>query len=127
MQCPKCEAELEAVTYAHVEVDRCTVCRGIWFDRLEKEDLTKFRGSDSIDIGDIQIGKEQDQLRDINCPRCDVKMLSMIDKDQFHISYESCPNCYGTFFDAGEFKDYSEHTIIERFKQMVDTVRSNLQ
>jgi Zn-finger nucleic acid-binding protein len=51
----------------------------------------------------------------------------MVDKDQFHIQYETCPACFGTFYDAGEFRDLKEHTVAERFQQMVATVRSNLR
>ena len=46
--------------------------------------------------------------------------------DQFHIKYESCPSCFGAFFDAGEFRDLKEHTVIERFSQMLRTLRTNL-
>lgn len=126
MQCPKCQGEFETVTYESIEVDRCTHCKGIWFDFLEQEDLKKIEGSENIDIGDEQTGGKYNQMRKINCPRCDVTMLAMVDKDQFHIKYESCPGCFGTFFDAGEFKDFKERTVVERFRQMVDTLRSNL-
>ncbi len=44
-------------------------------------------------------------------------MLRIADKTQFHIEYEFCPSCSGTFFDAGEFKDLSELTFIERRKK----------
>ena len=126
MQCPKCNSSFEKVIYESIEIDRCTNCRGIWFDLMVKEDLRQIRGSDSIDIGDKQTGEKFNQLREINCPKCKVKMLAMIDKDQFHIQFESCPNCFGTFFDAGEFKDFKEVTVVERFKQMVGTLRTNL-
>jgi Zn-finger nucleic acid-binding protein len=49
-----------------------------------------------------------------------------VDKDQFHIKYESCPTCFGTFFDAGEFSDLKDHTVVERFRQMLATVRTHL-
>jgi len=126
MQCPKCNSSLETVSYENIEVDRCTSCHGIWFDHLEKEDLTRMEGSESIDIGDEIIGAKYNQMRKISCPRCDVEMLLMVDKDQFHIKYESCPSCFGTFLDAGEFKDYNERTLVERFRQMVETLRTNL-
>ena len=32
MDCPKCQARLEPVQYAGVEVDRCVRCGGLWFD-----------------------------------------------------------------------------------------------
>lgn len=126
MQCPKCESAFETITYEHIEIDRCTNCKGIWFDMLEKEDFKQIEGSENVDIGDERTGERHNQLRDVNCPKCNVKMLKMVDKDQFHIKYESCPVCFGTFFDAGEYKDYKEHTVVERFKQMVDTLRSKI-
>jgi Zn-finger nucleic acid-binding protein len=53
-------------------------------------------------------------------------MVKLIDKDQYHIKYESCPVCYGTFFDAGEFTDLKEKTVVERFKHFIDIVKGNL-
>ena len=53
-------------------------------------------------------------------------MLPMVDKDQVHIKYESCPICYGAFFDAGEFCDLKEHRVLERFTEMLGTLRINL-
>ena len=57
MECPKCKSDMEKVKHGGIEVDRCTNCKGIWFDLLEEEDLKKIEGSESIDIGDEQVGK----------------------------------------------------------------------
>lgn len=126
MNCPKCSSDFEEVTYEGIKVDRCTNCYGLWFDMLEKDDLEKIKGSESIDIGEPEVGEWQDHVRKIKCPKCNDAMINMIDKEQFHIHYELCPSCHGTFFDAGEFRDLKERTILERFKQMLDTIRSNL-
>lgn len=126
MKCPKCNSDFEQVQYESITIDRCTNCYGLWFDMLEKDDLEKMEGSESIDIGDTQVGQWQDHVRKIKCPICNDQMISMIDKNQYHIHYELCPSCYGTFFDAGEFRDLKEHSILERFKQMLDTLRSKL-
>ncbi len=126
MECPKCHAEFETVTFSEIEVDRCTNCHGLWFDMLEKDDLIKLEGSESIDIGSEKVGEQYDEMRDINCPKCQLAMIPMVDKDQFHILYESCPYCFGVFFDAGEFRDLKENTVLERFRQMLQTVRTNL-
>ncbi len=120
MRCPKCESQFETFAYENIEVDRCTNCGGIWFDALEKEDLKQIQGAESIDIGDKRVGKKYNEMQNINCPKCEVKMLRMADKTQFHIEYEFCPACLSTFFDAGEFKDLNELTVVERFKKMVD-------
>lgn len=126
MNCPKCSSKFEKVSFGEIEVERCLGCQGLWFDMLEKDDLARIDGSEAIDIGDDQVGDEYDSLQDIKCPQCTVKMLPMVDKDQVHIKYESCPICYGTFFDAGEFRDLKEHTVLERFKEMLGTLRTNL-
>jgi Zn-finger nucleic acid-binding protein len=127
MNCPKCNGDFESVNYKGVVVDRCYDCRGLWFDAPEKDLLKGLRGAESIDIGEENVGRDHNKNVRIDCPRCKVAMIAMVDKDQFHIQYEHCPSCFGTFFDAGEFRDLKEHTIVERFRQMVDTVRSNLK
>lgn len=126
MNCPKCQAEFESVSYSGIEVERCSNCKGLWFELLEKEDLTRIKGSESIDIGDEQVGRRYRDMQKINCPQCNRPMLPMVDKDQFHIKYESCMDCFGTFFDAGEFRDLKEHSVLQRFTQMLRTVRRNL-
>ena len=37
---------------------------------------------------------------------------------QAHIWYESCPVCHGTYFDAGEFRDYKSETFFDRVKAL---------
>ena len=126
MHCPKCDSEMERVVVEDIEVDRCKLCKGLWFDMLEKEDLVSIEGSESIDIGNTALGERYDSLQRVDCPKCHVEMLPMVDKDQTHIHYESCPTCFGTFFDAGEFRDLKTFTVVERFSEMVRTLRSNL-
>lgn len=126
MKCPKCQGEFEKISFSNIEVERCTSCLGLWFDMLEKEDLMKIEGSEAIDIGDEQVSSRNSQVRDIDCPSCGQAMIPMVDKTQFHIKYEACPTCYGTFFDAGEFRDLKEFTVLERFTQMLKTLRSKL-
>ena len=75
----------------------------LWFDLLEKEDMLRRPGAEKIDIGDPVEGARLNEMENGRCPRCNDVMIRMVDKDQFHIEFESCPSCYGTFFDAGEF------------------------
>ena len=126
MDCPKCKSEFETVSFNDIEIERCKSCKGLWFNLLEKEDLLKLKGSESIDIGSEQIADQYRELQDIDCPHCNERMVPMVDKDQFHIKYEYCVGCYGTFFDAGEFRDLKEHTVVERFSRMLKTLRTNL-
>ena len=126
MKCPKCIGELEPHKFQDIEYSRCDACEGLWFDVLVKEDLLALEGSESIDIGSEIQGQMQSDQREIDCPKCHQRMVQMIDKDQFHIAFESCQNCFGTFFDASEFRDLKQHTVLERFSQLLRTVRRNL-
>ncbi len=119
MNCPKCISPMEKVTFAGVEVDRCTDCQGIFFDEFEKDQLQKSRGADAIDIGDAKLGKEFNKVDRINCPRCGSLMIRMVDLNQRHIWFEHCTVCGGSFFDAGEFRDLKHHTIVDFFKDLM--------
>ena len=118
MACPKCGADMEKVTYQEIKVDRCTRCKGIWFDMLEAEQLKTLKGSEDIDTGDPKLGKVFSKVEKINCPVCHTQMIRMVDLDQPHIWYEGCTVCYGLFFDAGEFRDYKEETVLDFFKDL---------
>ena len=111
--CPKCHSNMTKVSYASVDVDRCIRCGALWFDMMELERLTGVEGSEGIDIGNPEVGQHLDTTDRINCPVCQTQMLRMVDSRQPHIRYESCTVCHGVFFDAGEFKDYKEQTVIE--------------
>jgi hypothetical protein len=39
MHCPKCGAELVAIGYRGIELDKCTACQGVWLDCGEIEQL----------------------------------------------------------------------------------------
>ena len=116
IHCPKCQGNLEAVVYSGIQVERCTDCKGLWFDSMEAQELKEIKGSESIDIGDPQTGSKFDETGNINCPKCKTKMTKMVDLKQSHIWYEKCPVCYGIWFDAGEFKDYKEEGVQDIFK-----------
>lgn len=123
MNCPKCDAEMEKIVYADVEVDRCTGCHGIWFDNLEHEKLKAVAGSDAIDDGDPAVGKRFNELDRIDCPVCHSPMVRMVDARQRHIWYESCAVCSGVFFDAGEFCDFKHEHLFDRLKDLLTPPR----
>jgi Zn-finger nucleic acid-binding protein len=110
---------MDRVTHAGVEVDRCVRCKGIWFDNMEEERLKKIAGSEVIDTGDPEMGKRYNEVDRIDCPIDHTPMVRMVDARQSHIWYESCPVCYGTFFDAGEFRDYKEETLMDMVKDLL--------
>lgn len=123
MRCPKCRSDMQAVNYEGVEVDRCSDCQGIWFDAGEVEALAAKQAAMVVDTGAARVGKQMNATDDYRCPRCGGAMARRVDAHQRHIWYESCIDCDGSFFDAGEFRDLAQHTIADFFKGLVTPER----
>ena len=118
MKCPKCHTDMKQIEFEGVQVDRCYNCYGLWFDFQEQQQLKDKPGATEIDSGDAAMAQRTNLIRNIYCPRDGALMTPMTDLNQPHIWYEACPHCYGVFFDAGEFKDYSEKTLVESIRAM---------
>ena len=109
---------MEQVHTSFADVERCLSCKGLWLDLLKYEDLKDI--AEAVDIGDPELGKKLNKIDKINCPVCpNSRLLRMVDPDQPHIWFESCPSCYGRFYDAGELLDLSEYSISDFFKQFL--------
>lgn len=115
MTCPKCQGAMEAVSFEGVQVDRCTGCKGLWFDAFEHEQLKGMPGSESIDTGVGSVAPAA--AGPVDCPKCRVAMIRMVANGQPHIGYESCGVCHGVYFDAGEFADYRDDGLFERVRR----------
>jgi len=123
MRCPKCKADMEQVDYDGIEIDRCNYCKGIWFDAGEREALRDKEAATAVDTGDVKVGEEANKLDNYSCPRCSGAMVRVVDWHQTHIWYEECSSCGGSFFDAGEFADLTQHTISDVFKRWLKPER----
>ncbi|MCZ6503488.1 MAG: zf-TFIIB domain-containing protein [Gammaproteobacteria bacterium] len=108
MLCPKCDAKMEEVTCEDVVIDRCSACKGIWFDSGEAETLSKKWIAEFIDTGDTEVGRKLDALDTISCPRCGETMRRFFDIDGIQLQFEKCDG-HGQFFDAGEFTLWAEN------------------
>lgn len=128
MDCPKCHSPMEEQSLSTlrggVTVDRCTGCQGIWFDIGEAEMLKGKWRSEFVDSGVPTIGRKQNKIRDIDCPRCGKRMLKLNDPVQKHIQYEACED-HGMYFDAGEFSDYKHETLMDIFRDFVFKIRKS--
>jgi uncharacterized protein len=116
MNCPKCASEMKPSELKEVEYDQCTRCGGLWFDALEAEELVEIKGAAKIDSGNPKKGKESNKKRNIDCPVCNVRMTKTQDREHPEIQLETCAVCNGSFFDAGEFKDFCEDSFMDRVK-----------
>ena len=124
MRCPKCKSDMDQIEYEGTEVDRCTLCNGIWFDAGEMELMQNKKAAAIIDSGDAKTGKKSNTIDRYRCPRCSGAMVKMVDSKQRHIWYETCDSCNGSFFDAGEFRDLSELSISDFFKGLAAPERT---
>ena len=123
MRCPKCRADMEQIDYQGTEIDRCTICNGIWFDAGEIEVLKDKQAAAAIDTGDVKIGKQSNAVDSYQCPRCGGSMAKVVDPGQTHIWYETCRSCNGSYLDAGELRDLSSLTISDIFKRIATPER----
>lgn len=115
---------MEEVTYGrNMAIDRCTNCKGLWFDPGEADKLKDKWMSEFIDSGDPEVGKQYDQIEDVNCPKCGKQMEKLHDPAQPHIWYEACEE-HGMFFDAGEFTDFKYETLADKFRSLLKGRRS---
>ena len=124
MICPKCNSEMETITSNDLEVDRCSNCKGIWFDEFELEAMKKADGAEVIDDGDAKTGKAQNKIDQLTCPKCTTQMIRMVDSKQTHIWFEHCTVCGGNYFDAGEFRDLKKENWLDHFKAMTTPQRN---
>lgn len=85
---------------------------------LEHEDLQKLKGSEIVDIGDPDIGRQHNQKKDVQCPKCRVNMLKLSDPGHPEVEFEKCPVCHGAYFDAGEFRLLKESAVGKLFRQL---------
>jgi Zn-finger nucleic acid-binding protein len=124
MNCPKCNATLDTIQHAGVEIERCSGCAGLWFDAFEHEELKQLAGSEAIDAGSATAPAGDGGVPG-QCPKCSVAMIRMVVAGQPHISYESCGVCHGVFFDAGEFRDFREETFGETLRDYFKLARKS--
>lgn len=122
LSCPACGGTMETISFHDIQVDRCTACKGLWFDALEKEHLDAIRGSEGIDIG--RPTENQQKAARINCPVCHTQMILMVDHRHPKVHYHSCQVCYGVFFNAGEFREHKEPAVLHFFHELFHRKRS---
>jgi PAT family beta-lactamase induction signal transducer AmpG len=118
MRCPKCRADMEQIDYEGTEIDRCTICGGIWFDAGEIDVLKDNKAATAIDTGDAKTGQQSNTVDSYQCPRCSGAMVKVVDPKQTHIWYETCSSCHGSYLDAGEFRDLANVSVADFFRSI---------
>ena len=125
MRCPKCRSDMVQIDVQGTEVDRCSVCSGIWLDAGEIDVLRNKQAAAIVDTGSASQGKGYNLIDQYRCPRCGGEMNRTVDEQQRHIWYETCNDCSGSFFDAGELLDLSQLTVSDFIKKWTTPERTN--
>jgi len=123
MKCPRCLDLMAQVSFADIQVDRCPRCGAIFFDPAELDRLLNLRGSEEVDSGSPETGREWDRVPQIHCPRCLERgkrslMITLADPDRPGLRFEHCPACGGSFLDAGEFVELKHMRFAEFLEEL---------
>ncbi len=96
---------------AHLTLDQCPVCGGLWFDDLELYD-TAHGVADELDGVDVEKLKTPTYppATPMHCPRDGQELVAFRDRNfPVELQLESCRRCGGFWFNRGEFRQYQEH------------------
>ncbi|MBI4180565.1 MAG: zf-TFIIB domain-containing protein, partial [Chloroflexi bacterium] len=105
MICPVCKSDMIVVEYHKIELDYCTVCKGVWFDGGEFELLLDSSGLEKVKrfVDNILNSPEAASTeKKRKCPICGSKMQKTATDQQPRIIIDMCRHGHGLWFDGGE-------------------------
>ena len=137
MHCPQCASLLEETKIGretHILVDRCPVCKGIWFEKDElayvmiKLMLNK-TGLDVRQFSDTESGEAPGaEKKVITCPCCKgkKKMVKASSRRNPKISIDYCKKCAGIWVAPGMCEAVSKSSAFEvKLEAVVKFFRSH--
>jgi membrane associated rhomboid family serine protease len=98
MKCPRCPAKLEPIASGGVELDRCRLCSGLWFDGGELGKFNQFDADFPLAPG----RPKQGRLAHLRCPRCRAALREKPYAPGASVIVHYCPDCDGVWLDADE-------------------------
>jgi hypothetical protein len=117
MKCPVCKVTTAAVEHAKIELDYCSICHGIWFDRGELELLldTLTGGTAAKFINSMmQRPKEKVDEKTRKCPICSKNMYKTNIGSGEKIIIDICNAGHGLWFDGGESGEFIRQLQLEQ-------------
>jgi len=119
MICPNCKKEtLEKIRFHKSEIDRCSQCHGVWFERDELR-KSKDEKDQYLKWLDVDLWREAKKIQVFSsiktCHSCK-ESLYEVKYGESNIKVDICNSCQGVWLDGGEFKK-----IIAYLKNIVNT------
>jgi len=96
--CPRDNGELATVDELGIEIDRCGVCGGAWYDYDELAALESTVADEGERTGTIDYAKHESQLA---CPVCEQAMHAF-NYRAYNLELDACAEGHGFWLDAGE-------------------------
>jgi len=121
MNCPACKNPMVILELNQVEIDYCSLCKGIWLDNGELELI--FSTSDRKEITKAFSIKNDLAEEKRRCPNCKKKM-EKVEFENTGIIIDKCVNDHGLWFDNGELRsllksaEETNNKMIELLKEM---------
>jgi Zn-finger nucleic acid-binding protein len=112
MICPVCRYDMIVVEYHDIELDYCSICKGVWFDSGELELLLESRGLEETKMFLDNILNSQEAIsseKKRNCPICGHKMKKTTIGERPKILIDLCSEEHGLWFDGGEVTQLIRH------------------
>lgn len=106
MKCPNNHELAQRIKIGTVKIDRCSECRGLWFNRDELR-LAKDSQEEETRWFDIDLWKNEKDFKSASshkfCPVCQAPFYN-IQYGNSGICVEVCKNCLGLWLEEGEFR-----------------------
>lgn len=122
--CPKGHGLMDRIRKSGLNIDRCSVCHGLWFDWGELESMLGHH------LG-IEIPTFAKDI-DMRCPRCSGQMCCYmlpeegVEMDKWSTEIDQCRQCEGVWLDQSELEEIQNTRIQGQFEEE-DTKKSILK
>jgi len=118
IDCPKCQHTMSQIQIeAGIVVDRCANCGGLFLDLFEKEFLAKAKQrANEVDLDSNRTAGKSDRIQAIDCPRDKSRMIHIQALENHDVGIETCTICGAVFLDAGELRELTKKSLLDRIK-----------
>jgi len=109
-KCPNCSGKTYPLQLDEIEVDLCTKCEGIWFDRGELGAKVGLNVESANTLPNAASARMSRRM----CPVCGVPLYERELGKSTHLYVDECRSCAGVFLDKGELRAVEKY--VEKLK-----------